>query len=68
MGYGLWVMVTISLQTNLGNPKRYVLQESMGYTWYLLGGSLLYIVRCWLHSIFVSFLLGLLSRLFILLY
>jgi hypothetical protein len=45
MGYGLWVMVTISLQTNLGNPKRYVLQESMGYTWYLLGGSLLYLLE-----------------------
>lgn len=42
MGYGLWVMVTKSPQTNSGNPKMYGLPGSMGYTRYALGGSLLY--------------------------
>src|SRR6266852_3685806 len=42
MGHGLWVMATKSLQTKLGNAKPYGLLGSMGYTWYTLGGSLLY--------------------------
>jgi hypothetical protein len=40
--YGLWVTVTKSPHPSLRNSKWYVLLESMGYTWYPLGGSLLY--------------------------
>jgi len=44
MGYGVWGIYTILLQTNSGNEKIYGLLESMGYIGYVLGGSRLYTI------------------------